>query len=73
MIWTDDLPIENGWYWYRSSEKGFQGIVECRDGSFRAFGEYLFIDETIGQWAGPILLPVEKEVAAKQELELLME
>ena len=65
MIWTNDPPTENGWYWYRYGKSG-AFIREF-------YPNYKVEKNSKEQWAGPIPLPVDGKTAAKQELERLME
>ena len=72
MIWTDDYPKKDGWYWWRLySVKPHIREVLC--GKVKVVGREVNVAEAGGQWAGPILLPVEKEEAAKLEHDRLME
>ena len=74
MTWTENLPEVDGWYWWKEGIPFCEvGMVYVRNGHVVWDGYRERVEVIMGEWYGPIPLPVEKELAAKQELERLME
>jgi hypothetical protein len=73
MTWTKQLPTRAGFYWFRNGPEDHPCIVEVviEDEAQAAAGEEAatvqFVSDTetylacdlAGDWAGPILLPLE--------------
>ena len=71
--WSDDLPTEPGWYWFRSfyhgtypdkyPDKIYHVEVDPITGKGMISHGLLFhdVEELPGKWCGPIEEPLEKE------------
>lgn len=59
MIWTTELPIKEGWYWYYNGTFGGSCIyyVSIKDGTRWCDGCKLDNASSRSRWAGPIIEP----------------
>ena len=70
LVWTKEPPTVPGWYWYTQSDFSRPRIVQIMYRgldtdrlvvSFAGNEENEWVEDMVGWWAGPILIPEEAE------------
>lgn len=57
LQWTKEKPTQEGWYWLK--EEGRQAIVKMTAGGMISEPFVRHVNEVDGEWAGPLLAPME--------------
>jgi hypothetical protein len=67
MKWTTNPPTVPGWYWFRENDAQRALVLDVQplsNGKLaimrelnRLGGEYMFVEELNGEWAGPLSEP----------------
>lgn len=60
MIWTKNMPVTPGWYWWRSMAGSTpRMLLVGSDGRFLCFGDSLLTRcaDIHGEWYGPVEPP----------------
>jgi len=64
LKWTREKPTKDGWYWWRTGgDCNLRGIVSvCIETDIMVLaGNYKYLSQTTGEWAGPIPVPEDAE------------
>jgi hypothetical protein len=57
VTWTDELPVKDGWYWWRASDEHSPEAKHVVKGLTDWGGEMEEVRNIGGEWYGPIEVP----------------